>query len=252
MSWRIAPGSLESPLIIAHRGDSSTFPENTIESFRRAVDIGADGIELDVRLTRDGQVAVFHDRRVDRTTTGTGVVGSFTMSELKTLDAGSWFGPEFEAIRVPTLDEVFDELPPSFLINVEMKVRGLGFRPLASRVVAAIRRHDRFESTLVASFHPLALWVARVMEPRIARGFIWADHHPLPLRARWFSFLADAHWVDPDKSTFSPELLERYHRRGKPVLAWDLDVGTDLERLAKMGLDAVVTDYPAVFTRQKL
>ena len=173
------------------------------------------------------------------------------MSELKTLDAGSWFDPKFKSLRVSTLSEVFDRLPPSFLINVEMKVRGLSFRALASRVVEVIRKHNRFETTLVASFHPLALLVARQMEPSITRGFIWANHHPLPLRARWFSGLADAYWVDPDKNTFSPEMMERFHRRGNPVLAWDLDVGTDLESLAKMGLDGIVTDYPEVFTKQK-
>ena len=228
----IEPGSLSYPLIIAHRGDSIAAPENTLESFSRAVEMGADGVELDVRLTKDGEVAVIHDRRVDRTTSGKGPIGTLTLAETKELDAGSWFDPRFKSARVSTLDEVLSDLPATFLVNVELKVRGAGVKPLVSRVAQTIRRHQRFDSTLVASFHPLALWLLRVTEPEIMRGFIWARHHPLPLRARWLGPLVDAHWMDPDRNTFAPHEMERFHAQGKPVLAWDLDVGTDLARLA--------------------
>ena len=88
-TWNIVPGSLDYPLVIAHRGRSGVAPENTLEAFRRAIDADADAIELDVRLTRDPQVAVIHDRRVDRTTSGSGVIGRLTLSEIKELDAGS-------------------------------------------------------------------------------------------------------------------------------------------------------------------
>ena len=114
-SWNIAPGSLDYPLVIAHRGGSVVAPENTLEAFRRAIDSGADAIELDVRLTKDGHLAVIHDRRVDRTTSGTGVIGRLTLAEIKELDAGSWFGPDFKSARVPTLDEVVDEADLEFL-----------------------------------------------------------------------------------------------------------------------------------------
>ena len=160
MTWNISPGSLLSPLIIAHRGDSSEAPENTMEAFRRAVEAGADGIELDVRLTRDREVVVIHDWLIDRTTPGAGPVGTHTLAELKKMDAGSWFDPRFKSARVPTLAEVFEGLPASLLVNVEIKVRGHGVLPLVSRVVETVRRCDRYETTLVASFHPVALGLA--------------------------------------------------------------------------------------------
>ena len=250
-SWNVVPGSLAFPLIIAHRGDCSAAPENTMEAFRGAVEVGADGFEFDVRLTKDGEVVVMHDRRVDRTTTGKGPVGTFTLAELRKLDAGSWFSPRFQSARVPTLAEVFEEISPSVLVNVELKVKGYGVKPLVSRVVDMIRRYDRFESTMVASFNPMALLAVRLIESRIKRGYIWCQQHPLPIRQRWLSPLANPYWMDPDLKTFTPKLLDRFHRQGKPVLAWDVDAGTDLQPLAKMGLDALVTDCSEAWLKQR-
>ena len=249
--WKIEPGSLDSPLIIAHRGHSAAAPENTMDSFRRAVESGADGVELDVRLTKDGEVAVIHDRRVDRTTTGNGPIGTSTLAEARRLDAGSWFSPLFKSARVPSLNEVFDELPPTFLVNVELKVMGHGLMALVSKVVESIRHYGRWDSTLVASSNPLALGLLRLLEPRVFRGYIWSDRLPRPIGTRWLSPAVHPHWMDPGRDTFTPSLLERLHRLGKPVLARDLDVGSDLERLAAMRLDAVATDCPEVLVRQR-
>ena len=226
-------------------------PENTIEAFRHAVEVGADGVELDVRLTKDGKVAVMHDRYVDRTTDGEGPVGTFTLAGLKKLDAGSWFDPRFKAARVPTLDEVFEEMPSAFLVNVELKVRGFGVIPLVSRVVEILRRHDRFEGTLVASFNPVALGVLRILEPRALRGYIWSKRHPLPLRARWLSPLARPHWMDPDHATFTPQLLKRFHRQGKLVLVWDSDAGAEMGQLLGQGVDGLVTSSPEELVQQR-
>ena len=250
-SWRFTPGSLRYPLVIAHRGGSTVAPENTLEAFRSAIDAGADAIELDVRLTKDNHLAVIHDRRVDRTTSGEGIIGNLTLAEVKRLDAGSWFHPSFSSARVPTLDEVFEELPRSYPLNVELKVRNHIVRPLASRVAETIQRHDRLESTTVASFNPLALWSLRRIEPRIVRGYLWSARHPLPLRARWLSRLANPDWMGPALHTFTPELLERVHGQGKAVLARDIDVGMDLESLARMGLDAVIAADPEIFVKQR-
>ena len=233
-------------MVIAHRGGSALAPENTLAAFRRALEVGADGVELDVRLTKDGRVVVIHDRRVDRTTTGNGLVGSYMLEELKCLDAGSWFDPQFGGERVPTLEEVFEALPGNFPIYVELKVRGHGAWPLVVRVVDLIRRFGRWESTMVASFNPVAVAFLRVVEPRIVRGYIWSSRHPLPLRARWLSPLVNPHWLAPDRNTLTPEMLARFHAQGGLVAAWDLDAGADMGQLKKMGLDAAVTDHPDV------
>ena len=210
--------------MIAHRGGGSLAPENTLAAFWKALDVGADAIEMDVRLTRDQQVVVIHDRLVDRTTTGKGPVGKYTLKELKLLDAGSWFGPQLKGERVPTLDEVFEGLPSDLPMYVELKARGHGAWPLVVRVVDLIRRHGRWDGTLVASFNPIAMILLRATEPRIIRGYISSHRHPLPMRARWFA---------PDRGTLTPKLLARFHAQGKPVVAWDLDAGTDMEQIKK-------------------
>lgn len=234
-------GVLSRPLVIAHRGDVESAPENTLEAFRAAAEKGADGVELDVRLSMDGHVVVMHDRHVDRTTSGRGPVGRLTLAQLKELDAGSWYDARFNGARVPTLEEVLEEMPKGFLLDVELKVRGWGVMALASRVASVIKRHDRMDSTLVASFNPMALFAMRKLEPRIPRGYIWSAHHPYPISHRWLSPLAKAQWMNPDHRTMTPRMLAHFHRHGKLALAWDQDMH-ESKGWPNPGIDGVVTD----------
>jgi len=186
------PGSLNLPLVIAHRGDNTNAPENTISAFRKALDFSADGIELDVKLTKDRKLVVIHDRSLDRTTNGAGLVNHHTQEEILRLDAGSWLTPEFAGENPPTLDDVFEALPSDFLINVEMKVIMNGTNTIAHQVADVVRRHARWTSTFVSSFNPISLWALRKIEPEIARGYIWSKRHPFPIRSRIFSPLVKA------------------------------------------------------------
>ncbi len=251
-TWDFEAGSLELPLVIAHRGDLSTAPENTLPAFRNALTAGADGVELDVRLTSDGKLVVFHDRRLDRTSDGRGPVSSHSFDHVRSLDVGAWFGPAFTGESAPTLDEVFEVLPSDFLINVEMKVIINGMKLIAQRVADTIRRHQRWASTLVASFNPVALYHLRKLEPGISRGYIWSKRHPYPIRARWFSPLVQAQWYDPANDTYDRAAHRRFQRRGQRVLAWDVDFNHDMQAMAAVRLDAVVTDTLAsTITRKK-
>src|SRR5512143_199880 len=105
------------PLILAHRGASRRAPENTMAAFRLAAELGADGVELDVQLSKDGEVVVMHDSRVDRTTDGHGRIRDLPLAELRALDAGGWYAPEFAGERIPTLAEVLHELGPRLVLN---------------------------------------------------------------------------------------------------------------------------------------
>ena len=250
-TWDIEAGSRRWPLIIGHRGDPSGAPENTLPAFRSALAGGADGVELDVRLSKDGQLVVFHDRSLGRTCEGRGLVNHYTFSELRSLDVGSWFGPEFRGECPPTLDEVFESLPSDYLVNVEMKVVITGMQLIAQRVAETISRHQRWASTLVASFNPIALYHVRRIEPRIARGYIWSRYHPYPIRARWFSPLVQAHWYDPAHDTYNLRAHRKFRRLRRRVLAWDTDFGGDLSLMGSVGLDAVVTDNPSALVQRK-
>ena len=233
------------PLIIAHRGLTSAAPENTVAAFRAAVEAGADGVELDVRLSRDGEVVVLHDHGLERTTNGSGPAVRRSLAELKQLDVQGLAGE-----RIPTLGEVFDALPATFLTIVELKVYGSGFWRLASRALRVIEDAGRMETAMVASFSPFSLLAVRRIEPRALRGLIWSGNHPAPARGRWLSPLAAPHWLNPNETGFSEALLRRAHARGQRVLAWDVSAGADLNDLAAMGLDAVVTDHAEALAAQ--
>ena len=250
-TWNFPPGSQRLPLIIAHRGDLSRAPENTLPAFRRAMEAGADGVELDVRLTKDSQLVVFHDRNLDRTSNGAGPVNRSTLAEIRSLDVGSWFDPKFRGETAPTLDEVFESLPPDYLINVEMKVVVRGTKQIAVLVAETIRRHSRWATTMVASFNPLSLYHLRRLEPRIYRGYIWSKRHLFPIRSRCFSPLVSAHWYDPANDSYNPKLHRRVRRRGVRMLAWDLDFHRDMQSMASARLDATVTDALTQMIEQK-
>ena len=250
-NWDIKPGTLDYPLVIAHRGEHSSTPENTVPSFLRAFEIGCDGIELDVHLSRDGHVVVFHDRVLDRMTNATGAVGARTLKELQSLDVIGPNGYQASPGTIPTLDEVLDALPPTYLVCIEMKARIARMRALPIKVETIIRKHNRTAPTMVHSFNPVSLFYLRLLDRRITRGFIWTKRHPYPLRKRWLSPLAKAHWQDPADHTFTPTVLDHFHAQGKPVLAWDKDAGTDMEQLRRLGLDGVVSNNPGYLVSQK-
>ena len=189
---------------------------------------------------------------MDRTSNGSGLVAKHTLAETRALDVGSWFGLAFKGERAPTLDEVFEEVPPDFLLAVELKVRVKGVRLIVQRVVEAVQRHQRWDSTIISSFNPLALFHAMRQGPRIARAYNWSNKHPYPLRARWLSWMAQPHWFNPAEDTYSPRLHRRFRNQGKSVLAWDIDFNCDLSSMAAAGLEAVVTNDPASLVPQKV
>jgi glycerophosphoryl diester phosphodiesterase len=141
---------VSTKVVAAHRGASRFAPENTLAAFRRALSAGARAIELDVHLTRDEQVVVIHDAELDRTTDGTGPVGSFSSAEIKGLDAGSWFGRDFVGEEVPFLGQVLRLTEDKARLNVELK--GQPGDLLAARVVDEVKRFGAVQRVLAMSF----------------------------------------------------------------------------------------------------
>ncbi|QDU46632.1 Glycerophosphoryl diester phosphodiesterase [Symmachiella dynata] len=141
-----SPQSIEMPKrgICAHRGASNTHPENTLAAFREAIRLGAQMIEFDVALTKDGQLVLMHDPKLDRTTDGSGPVGDYTMAELKKLDAGSWKSAEFAGERIPTLDEALEVMPENIWLNVHLKGNAELAEKTTQRIIAHQRQHQAF------------------------------------------------------------------------------------------------------------
>ena len=142
----------ERTRVIAHRGFSGAAPENTLAAVRAAIEVGADMVEIDVTLTSDGHIVVIHDETLDRTTTGSGRVSDFTLTELQRLDAGGWFAPRFAGERIPTLDQVLDEIEGRILLNVEIKSEAVE-RGIVTKVASAIRKRGMMEQLWFPRFH---------------------------------------------------------------------------------------------------
>ncbi|MCA9970390.1 MAG: hypothetical protein KC425_09245 [Anaerolineales bacterium] len=229
MNWFTA----HTPLIIGHRGASADAPENTLAAFALARAQGADGIELDVQLSADGRLMVFHDTRVDRTTNGRGRVSEMPASALQALDAG-------QGQPIPTLDEVFALLGADFLYNVEIKDWGWRDRGTETAVAACIHQHNLDQQVLVSSFNPLAL---RRIRPRLTRST------PLALirEGGWLRYgylLASGQADHPHHSLVDAAYMAQAARRGWRVHVWTVDDPAEARRLAQLGVHGIITNRP--------
>jgi glycerophosphoryl diester phosphodiesterase len=181
------------PWVIGHRGASAHAPENTLAAFRRAVELGASAVEMDLRVTRDGKVVLLHDARVNRTTDGHGRIDQLSFGAVRKLDAGSWFDKEFAGERVPTLEEA---LALAAELNVwlylELKIPLEGSLPFA--LAEQLRRSRRLDRVVLLSFDPAALSLMRTTDPRLLTGLLVGRAGPTVEAAR----RAEAQLVAPD------------------------------------------------------
>lgn len=225
----------EMLIIIAHRGASGHFPENTLCAFQRAVECGADMCELDVQLSHDGALVVIHDDTVDRTTGGSGPVNAMTLAELKRLDASAEF-PEFKGERVPTLDEVLSSLKGRCALNIELKAPDV-----ETKVCACIGAYDAFDSVIVSSFDWTALARVKKIDHRIRIGLL-AEHGAMWMMAAALSMGADA--IHPRVDLVTETLCGAAHERKLKVYAWTADDPALMRRLAACGVDGIMTNFP--------
>ncbi len=247
-------------LVFGHRGASAEAPENTIAAFLRARELGADGIELDVTLTRDGVPVIIHDDTVDRTTDGHGLIRNMTILEVKQLDAGSWKSPEFKGETIPTLAEVFDALQdwitpagssraPRGLVNVEIKSSGFKTDGVERAVVNLIANKNLESRVLISSFNPLALYRIKAMNSRLARGLLYEPSMPIYLSRAWFRFLAAPHALHPYFKTIDRDYMQWARRKHYAVNTWTVDDPAEAARLATLGVGIIISNQPDVICR---
>jgi len=243
--------SLPKPAIIAHRGASSYAPENTLAAFKLALQQGADGIELDAKLSADGQVVVFHDQTVDRTTPCQGRVKDFTLAELRKMDAGSHFDIAFCGESIPTLDEVFKAVGPLTFINIELKKFGVFNNPLPEKVIQLIRKYRLSQRVLLSSFNILSIIRIHRLSPEIPIGLL-----ALTGKARFFAGAIMGRLIGYDSfhiaiNDATPEMINEIHRRECRVFVYTVDQERDMQRLFEMGVDGIFTKDP-ILARQVL
>ncbi len=237
------------PAVVAHRGASALYPENTLPAFEGAIDAGADLVELDVRLTADGEPVILHDLDVSITTSGRGRVHELTLAEVKQLDASKG---RAESAEVPTLREALELLSGRAGVNIEIK--NLPQEPsFDSPKEAAVEKtlstlHDVAFSgpVVICSFNWLSIERVRELEPGIPTGFLtvaaidpWASL--TYVKAKGHS-LALPHVVSLDGA--GPEFVEAAHTDGVRIGTWTVDDAATIERLFEMGVDALATNDP--------
>lgn len=229
------------PLVIAHRGASGTRPENTLAAFRHAVALGADMIELDVQLTRDGEVVVLHDTTLDRTTDGRGPVSERTLAELRGLDAGGWFGRAFAGERLPTLAEVLTEI--AIPVNVELKP--MGDHGLEPRALAVVQAAGAMGRVVFSSFAADALVRLRGLGGDATLAVLW-ECEPLELAIECMERVG-ARAVHLRKDAATPHTLARLRALGVGVRVWTVNDQAEMDRLVAAAVDGLFTDYPERF-----
>lgn len=234
------------PLIVAHRGYRAKYPENTLVAFEAAIEAGADMIELDVLLTKDRKVVVIHDESLDRTTSGQGPVSDYTLSELKALDAGSWFDARFKGERLPTLEEVLDMVDKRVPINIEIKRSA--YEPhhppdaIEQQIVELVARKRAVENVLISSFE----W--RVLEsmasPKKVLAIALLSQYPElgnPLES--CKRLESFSW-HPRSLLLRKEHVREMHEAGILVFPWKVDTLEDIARMVEMQVDGLIVDDP--------
>ncbi|MBL8101009.1 MAG: hypothetical protein JNM02_00630 [Anaerolineales bacterium] len=238
-----------SPIILGHRGDLVNAPENTLPSFSQAIQKGADGVELDAKLTSDGHVVVIHDSTLNRTTNGSGKVSSVSLEEIRKLDAGAWFDEKFRGIRVPLLEEVFETVGKDKLINIELTNYSTPRDGLTLKVCELIKRHNNQGQIIFSSFFASNLKIAAQALPGCPRGLL-AMPGLVGLWARSFGFMfGDYQALHPHISSTSREQMQRAHRLKRRVHVWTANTPEELNQLKEWGADGIFTDDPATAVR---
>lgn len=270
--------------VIAHRGASAYAPENTLASFERAVEMGADWFELDCLLAKDGAVVVSHDNDVDRCTDGTGNITEKTLAELKALDAGSWYDAKFAGERLPTLTEALDLAKDRVGVYVEIKSmaddgpameqlrRMVGITKtlnqdtksglvevaatsgnrnveLTRATIAVIRAGGMEKQVVIQSFSPVICLVALTVAPEIRTEYLGAYDEENP--AAWDAFvswgkLLNVAGFNVSQPSLTEARLKEFHGMKKTVAVWTVDDPESMKQLINWGVDAIITNKPDV------
>lgn len=241
-------GGSSVPLVIAHRGASGTEPENTLPAIAKAIEVGADLIEIDVHPTKDGHVVVIHDGTVDRTAKGahTGNVRDLTLDQIKALDAGIWKTLTRRGTRVPTLEEALLAADGEAIFLIENKAPGI------ERQIAEVIRKTGMERNVVfQSFDANSVRTFRLLMPEVPAAVLFGNPGISDDVERAESMIrtalqANAQVVAVNYGAVTPEFVRYIQARGLNVWVWTVNGQGDMERMIRAGVDAIITDYPEI------
>jgi len=228
-------------LKIGHRGAMGYAPENTLASFDKALELGVDGIELDVHLCKSGELVVIHDARVNRTTNGKGLVIDKTLEEIKILDAGN-------GQHIPTLSEVLDFVDRRAVIDIELKAEGIG-KSVAEILRRYIQEYGwKNDLFMISSFDYHELKRCHDSIPEVPFGPIIAAK---PLDYALFAQSMKADTIMPFYEFLNGEFVQDAHQRGLKVMTWTVNRPEDIKKMLNIGVDGIISNYPDRLSENK-
>lgn len=236
-------GDDEMTKIFAHRGSKGTHPENTLSAFREACRVKADGIELDIQLTKDHHLVVIHDETVDRTTNGQGLIKELTLADIKKLDAGSWYNEKSKGATVPTFLEVLELLNQEAfkgVLNIEVKTDRFRYKGIEELVVKELGEVSFPGSYMYSSFNTKTLERLHAIDPETEQAAI-LDRSPKTLRfsqkrAYIDGFHPSLFWIKKNQ-----EELSKYKGSIRP---WTINKEEDIALCVELELEGIHTDFP--------
>ena len=231
------------PYVIAHRGTSGRYPENTLPAFEHAINVGADSIEFDVVTTADGEVVVSHDTSVDRCTDGTGKIRALTLAQIKELDAGG-------GLSMPTLDEALDFFE-AYSVRLSIEIKGddtAEYLATARRTVEMLQRRSMLQRVVMTAFNADCLRAIKLWEPTLATALDpdRQDGTYTPWQLCQQVMRCGANFLLHRHETLTPDIIDEAHQHGFSLWTWTPNEPDDMRRVIDMGADAIMTDYPDV------
>lgn len=235
--------SVNRPLrIVAHRGGAAWAPENTLAAYRMAIARGDEAAECDVRVSRDGELVVIHDRKLHRTTNGSGAVARRNLKQLRHLDAGKrWRATKFAGQRLPRLAEVLDVTRDEMVLFVELK----GGRKIVDKLAEELaQRPEQRDQIVIISFNPRLIRQASEKLPDVPRMLLRKRHQVTGKRVVALAERTGATMLGLDGRAAKSKIVRHAHARGLPVYAFTVNQETSARRLVSMGIDGLITDAP--------
>lgn len=238
-------------LNIAHRGASGSAPENTLAAINKALEIGADIVEIDVHLSSDNQLIVIHDNTLDRTTTLKGNVKDHSLKELKNADAGSWFSPEFKNERIPTLDEVLYTINGKAILLIEIKDGSEVYPRIEKLTVEAVKRNGAERWCELQSFSQIA--VEKMLEEKssmpvyklvVGNVPLLPLHHDGKMKSGSAYQYKDVTGINPNYRFAKKRVLKKLHERNQKMYVWTVNDEKLMKKLLLWGVDGIITNYP--------
>ena len=240
--WLLRSVQLDDEVIVvAHRGAAGAAPENTLASIRRAIEDGADWVEIDVQETRDGQVVVIHDSDFMKLSGNPLKVWDGDLAEIRQIDVGSWFGDEFADQRVPTLQQVLEEIRGRSRLVIELKYYGHD-QQLEQRVVELVEDAGMTQDVVIMSLKLAGVEKVQALRPDWTTGLLAAT-------AIGKLSKVDVDFLAVNQNMANRGFIRRAHASGKRVFVWTINDALSLSRWMSMGVDGVITDEPALAKR---